>query len=616
MKPPKNVPGIFFIKLIFCFSNALHAQDQNEGRAFFEAENYGQAKIAYENMLDDKLEPWQKEIVRYNIATALLAEGKWEEAILGFEILFDEGIRHPLLKQKVLSNLALARVRQLEAKTEALKALPNPTYDNYNQIYVLFHKVLKDIDSGETAWCELQSLEGAPSCTESLYLENIRLEVKSNLNHFLTEYQNYRIDHATVEEGVSALIFGEKVLLDFLNSLENHEFSANHKKQYLADYLIEVNSWKGLWDKLDVSFKAGKTDNAAKLQELFKQAHQTFLESFSEAENANFSDSLKSLKKSKSDLTELLNRLFSNSSVKDVLDQLLILYGLALIRDPVQEAYLDHISETQIAFEEAIKKSVDAFIFSSYEKSLKYLKFSLESLNDSYSVNARIFAEVARFYISNILEQADPSAKHHAASVLESAIAKQEFVILLNRLRGEKQGDDKTAREVDQILPELQQLTLTSAHRFLDAAMSQQKQAFTEPSSGKSRCQCHPWDEVMPLFSDGYANAEFANMRLLAGDYRPITTLPLQKKAVDLWKEALAKLHSSSASKKSSEQSQSQEMSESEQQAEAKNLSKEGATNNVKLNEILRTIQDMEKDDQSKPQQIKTYSGEGEERPW
>ena len=595
----------------------LHAQDQNEARTFFEAGNFSQAQAAYEDMLDDKIAPWQKQIVQYNIATSLLADGKWDEAVLSFEVLSDEGIKHPLLKQRLLSNLALAKVMQIEGMMEALKNHPKPAYEDYNRIYVLYHKALKDIQNAETAWCELQFVEGATNCIPSVYLNEMHLKVKTHLNVFLDDYQNYRLNHATIQQGVSALIFGENSLLDFLNILQNPQVSIELKKDFFADYLAEANSWKELWDKLKTDFKAKSKNYLENLHDLFDQSRQNFLESIGDAEKQNYSGSIEQLKKSQSGLSELLKKLFEKSSPKEVLQQLVIMYGLGLIMEPVQDAYLLQVLETQSAFETSFKKVADASLFASYEKSLKYLKLSLESLNSSSSYNARLFAEVARFYIANVVEQIDLELKPQPSFILKNAIAKQEFVILLNQLRTNQNVNEKTAKQVEQLLAELQELTLTSAYGFLSVVYRQQKEAYTAANSEKSRCQCYPWDEVIPLFSDGYTNAEFASLRLQAGDYRPAAIQHLQKKAIDYWKEALAKLKAqSSSAKQPSKQAEEKQQSEQQEAMEQKNLSKDSATNNAKLNEILRTIQDMESDDQSQPQQVKTDSGKGEERSW
>lgn len=515
------------IILFFCNRIlSLPAQDQNEGFAYFDAGDYTQSISVYKGMLDRGLEPWQKEMINYNMATGRLANGEWEEAIIAYEVLFDENIKLPLLKQRILNNLALAKLMQLENRIAALNESVNKTYADFNKIYIFFYKVLQEIDRADLAWCALEATEGADHCRPSVYLELMRLKTKSDLGKFLADFQKFRLSRGSGKQGDLLLLLEEKSPLDILKT----------------------------------------------------------------------------------------------SSNLNVLQQLSELYDTALFSDPIEASFLSKILKAQVAFEKPFEETTEAFLMEYYAKSLKYLKLSLESLGTSHPIDARLYIQIAHFYLSYLVEQLNVSLKTSPIAVLENVIAKEEFVLLLNQSR--EQIQENASFEIDHLLPDLQQLVMTEARQFLDAVLAGQKQVFSAFSQAKTHCQCHPWNEVIPLFGEGYMNAGFSDTLLKAGDLKIGSNQRLQKKAIDYWKEALAKLRnpSSSQSPKSSpekqEPNQHSDKQESGQQSEQQDLSPKNETGSAKLNEILRMVQEMEKDDQSKPQQVKTNSDKGEERPW
>lgn len=589
-----------------------------QARAYFEAGDYSHAKNTYEDLLDDGMDSWKKEITDYNIATALLAGGSWEEAIPRFDVLSEKDKALPLLAQRLSSNLALAQIMQLRERLKVLKDNANANHDDYNQMYALFRTALQDINQATTDWCELELIEGASECSPSAYLREMDRDVKSHLDVFLNEYLAFRLAHVNIQEGISALVYGENSLLSRLTMMQEHPFSEDIKEKYLIDYLEQAKSWKVLWEKLEGLFKSqSKTESLKKEKGLFDHSRKLFFDSLSQAEQKDFTGSIKQLNMSKASLDELLHQFIKGNSLKEVVHQLLITYGLALIKEPLQEAYLSQIVETQAALEEPIKKSDNPAIEAAYEKAQHYLTLSVQSINEFQAVKARLFAEVARFYLKEISEQLDFTPKTQASAVLENAIAKQEFVLLLDTLKRQLPEDEKDLAEADRLMPELQQSTLNAADLFPIVVLEKQKEAFSADSTEKNRCQCRPWDEVIPLFSQGYAHAELAYRRLQAGSFNPGSIRRQQKSAVDKWKEALLKMRSSpSAAQQEKQQQQQQQEQKQSAQPEMQKDQLQEKQQNAKLNGILRLVQDMENDDRSQPQQLKTTGSKVEERPW
>ncbi|HEV8051487.1 MAG TPA: hypothetical protein VGP47_03260, partial [Parachlamydiaceae bacterium] len=585
-------------------------------RDYFESGNYSQAKIVYEGLLDDRLVPWKKEILDYNIATTLLAEGNWEESALGLEALADKNISLPQLKQRVLSNLALAKTGQLESHLSALIENGKLSHEDYHLLYVYFREVLAAIAQAETAGCALEKIEGRLDCSESLYLNEMRLEVKNRFNLFLEDYSTFRLAHLSFQEGISAMLIGEKSLMNQLEVFQENHLAENLREKYLADYLKQGNSWKPFLDQLVETQKSrAKEANATDQRDLLGKSKQGFLNSLLLAEKGDFQESMKQLDESRSGFITLLQKFISQSSAREVLQQLLITYGWALVKDPIQSVPLAQILEIQTSLEPTIKQNVDALLLEDYQKAQNYLTQSVQSLDESHPIKARLFAEVARFYIQGLLEQIDFTPKTQATTVLENAIAKQQFILLLNHLRDQVQESEKGITDIDHLMGELQISTLNAADQFPEVVLVHQIESFSAMGNEASRCQCQPWDEVIPLFSEGYSKAELAERYMKIDNFKDGTAVQaLQKTAIEKWKEALAKMRSKSSSKKES----SQEEKQQENKPQSKDQSMDKQQQDTKLNEILRRVQEMENDDRSTPQQVKTISGstKGEERPW
>lgn len=576
-------------------------------REYFEAGNYSHAKAVYEELQDDRLPAWQKNILDYNIATTLLADGNYDEAALSLEILADGNISLPLLKQRVLSNLALAKFGQLESRFSALLEDTKSSHDDYNRLYVAFRGVLADIAKAEAAGCTLEKIEGAESCPESLNIQEMRSEVKNRFDQFQKDYLAFHLKHLSLQDGVSELLIGEKMLLKELEKLQKAD---THPQNHSDEYLQKGNNLKPFWNRLAEILKSrSKEANAGAQRALLEKAEQQFTKSLSLAGKGDFHESARQMEDSRAALNTLLEQLISQSPVREVLQQLLVTYGYALVNDPLRDVSLEQILEIQTALGSFLKQGVEAEFLEDYKKAQSYLKQGVQALEDSYPVKARLFAEVARFYAQELLEQIDYTPKTQAHTVLENVIAKQEFILLLNHLSDQVRVSEKGLDEIDPLMVELQASVLGAADYFLAVVLARQAESF----KGDARCQCRPWDEVIPLFSEGYSKASLAERYLKNGNFKDSIVGGLQKSAVEKWKEALVKMRAKSTSKKQSSQ---QEEQKNEDQPQSKDQDRQ--QQDIKLNETLRLVQEMENDDRSTPQQVKTVSGssKGEERPW
>lgn len=227
------------------------------------------------------------------------------------------------------------------------------------------------------------------------------------------------------------------------------------------------------------------------------------------------------------------------------------------------------LGDPEIAvLEETVKKKLISLIGSA----------SLES-----SIEARLGILVANHLFVSAIRSFFPIAPER---ILKNSIEDQDFALKLERLQ---QQSPQISSQIHKMTVDAQSEVLEQAQPFLAQVFIQQVKEFQE---SKRRCQKRPWDEVIPLFNEGWENAKTAQIR-------GIKTIDFQEKALQKWKEALEKM----ILPRETPESQSEKPS----QAESKGLKN--------LNQILTELQEMEHDDKSSPL-IETRPSKKEEMPW
>jgi len=125
---------------------------------------------------------------------------------------------------------------------------------------------------------------------------------------------------------------------------------------------------------------------------------------------------------------------------------------------------------------------------------------------------------------------------------------------------------------------------------------------------------------VIPLFTEGLQSAQEAEKWVASSKGGDKNILRLQEKTLSAWKDALAHMQKKKKSDiKQKEEEKSQELSSKDdqgpksQQDQPKSSSAE--QQNSSLNDLLRSLQEMENDDKSRPH-FNPPANKEMERPW
>lgn len=155
-------------------------------------------------------------------------------------------------------------------------------------------------------------------------------------------------------------------------------------------------------------------------------------------------------------------------------------------------------------------------------------------LKNSFSKNPA----VTRFYLQVALEIVNQeliSEKQDPYSILKKGYDFQLSSLTLNRLMTTMPGDERTT-EVVKLVLDAQRKVVQLAEQFVESVLKTEIAQFeNEQLPLKERCQVHPWDLVLPLFSKGLDEAKQA----IVGSK---VLMQFQEKAVGNWRNALVML--------------------------------------------------------------------------
>jgi len=590
---------------LFIYAGRMSAQQDfestmHQAEVLFEAEDYGRAISLYEILLDRQLEPWQQATLKYNIGTAELAQGKWEQALSFFQDISGNDLS-PLLKARLASNMAFARLMQAKdaAASFEKQSAGNQGQEAYSQVLFLFNQTLNTLTLAEHASCELGEAEGAKECIVPRDIIEMRKEAKIGLAHFLETYSSYRLAHLSLQGAAAALLSETEALLKRLEFLQNSSMDESLKIQYATAYVDVADTWLPLWSFLKELEKKEKLE----MESALKQASKDFISGLDLMQKMRFEESQVEIKKSNVFLRDLLQAALDKTPLRESVRQLSASYDFLLEQDPLQEMTLNGVVQLQENFGKLLETAQKPELNVGFQKAQGALESGKHAFEDFKLIQAHMWIEIARASIQGLGSQLESPSENKAKTILEQAIRQEQLALSLNRLRQQMQGREPSTEEVDALPSEAQKETVKVANGFLAAAIAYQREIF-EKKPPESACQKHPWDEVIPLFTEGLNSAIRAADVLSQDVSRLRSVIPLGEMVLARWKEALSKLNAPTVS------------SQAEQEQQKKAEKAPSGTSTSSLNQVVRFIQEMEADDKSYSAIQESPAKSTVERPW
>ncbi|MBS4167146.1 Uncharacterized protein NEOC65_002252 [Neochlamydia sp. AcF65] len=531
-----------FLFISFFFLGKITASENLQeslqlGADYFSAKNYVEATNIYQKMLAEDLSAWEKSVVTYNLGTALAAQGKQEEAIEILQALSRNKTSAPLLRYRVLRNLALANFYQGERLRQVPQASSSPLPDSYFKALYFFECFLENIPLVQEAECQLLKLSGQDECQKGYPLGQAATLSKMARVDMREKARDNLMVQAAPSQSLPWLATGLQLLkqdLDFL--LESH-LTASLEDKYRDLFKRHVMSWLPLWDALNLQLQRDKNffllERAAKY---FNQVAPLISKSHFTAAEANLGMAMEGL-------NHFMHLLFAQHPFQENIASLLSDFSLAALQDLLEFNTLLFLKQKlhRISLpseHERLKAGMEAI-----ENNLQASSDQLQLLQD---LKAQLYFNESFQQLRRVLLILHADIHARPDLVLEAAIDEQRHALaqarLLARLQ-ESQGE--TVHEAALFILPSQEYLLTFSSYFHQAAYSQQLAKFNAKASlagREERCQFSPWNEVFPLFQQGNRLAK----KIVDLVQTSLLDLPklmkAQEKVLDIWQEALTKM--------------------------------------------------------------------------
>lgn len=575
-----------------------------EGAAFAIAGEASKAAAIFDSLADPDTTEWQKLRLRYDAGTAYLYAKKWQDALARLQPVGSSASLSPLLKQRLTQNIALSRLMDAAEEWQRIQSDPAGSEEAYYALLIKLKQVDSDVANGRAAWCELAKAEGSSQCPNGGVFDAMQSNARRLYADVFSGYTKYRLGHALPETAIPELLASVDQLYKSIREIASNDYGNARNSLHFENLSQQAGSWIPFLDRLDsLSDKAtnGRI-GGMNIQPIIKRVRQSYRQAVSALAGKDAPGAMNSFETVQTDLRSLLGVLFRKDNISDTVKSLLISYRLALIKSPLQISSLMAVQEGQNALRDSLKDADGLKLLPFLDKANRYLSLSIESIEASAQVRSRIFAEAALSFIGGIEQRLLPSEMKSGETVLEDAIRRQEFAQRMNQLRFQLSAGDPFLKEIDTMVSDLQTGVLDSASLFTAGAIAGQRRIFDDPGFKGDRCQCRPWNNVVPLYDEGYVKAMQAKIALgsLEGS---IYADRFQLQAIEAWKEALALLKEPEREQAAEEQSLA---------SPSKNIPPAGTA----LNDVLRNVQEMENDDRSRPIAGGTGPGGGGDMPW
>lgn len=525
--------------------------------AYFEAKEYDRSYELYSSLLKEKLAPWQQARLRYNLATILMWKGEAEKAAAQFAEVPYSIEETPYLARALLTNLAILNFRMARAALSS----GGGGLESYSRAFFYLRAALGDVDRAEMADCRLQEVKGSSGCEMENDLKILRKAIKNQYAVVLDHFGDAKIAEASPKEGIPYLITGTNLAESHLDFLESIPEKNPLKKAYNNLFARDMQAWGLLWKSQE-----------EKVAEL-ASAHKAFDEGTHLLSEEKYSESRLAFLEAEAKLTELMQELWGDDPLTELLRQMLVAYQYALDQHPIQSSTLYQLVARQQQVNELAEGNLDGMEFLTFSN--QQLDAALEYARKGETDSSQLYLLEARQWLLRLLRSEQPNPEE----ILEASLQDQVHALNLNHVLNR---DENRVKDQESLLKGAQGFTLQTAVPFLEAVLEKEVREWPE------RCQCKPWNRVIPLFLKGETAAKLAESYLKQDPDDP-QGMRKQEEAVKYWKEALHAL-------RHPEKEEKKDDKEEKRQEEPPPPQEEGEEKQP-IEEVMRQLQKMHRDD-------------------
>jgi len=561
--PEGNLKKMFSkigIAALYLIVFPLHAGTDNLSHAalFFEAEDYPRAISLYEDQLKERLPPWQKSIISYNLGTTLLKNGDADQAKKIFLGIPKDATFFSLLRPSYAWNLGVSYYQE----ARQLNAQPLKKEEEYLFVISQLQKANEWIQKSVQATCALDRLEGKQKCSIRPEAKEALTTMRFSLFQALKHYQHYRMNSLEPKDKILELLASVSHLKNAIQFMERFPEKNPLKQSYSLMFTQDFQSWLPVWENFP----------ALQSQE-FNQAKLKFAEALHAFKENDFASSQLLAEQTEEYLLYLNKENTQNQSFETLLNHLIAAHQKILAQDSLTSAHLILLQ----------KQTTEALLQDSKEalkESLTLVQSALHALEESKSIAARIYLEASK----RTLERLNFKSTTSPQDILDEAIQEQKYALNLNVLKGQSEQD----HALDVLVHKAQDMVLQTALPYVEAVKTKQQELFSKRQQDQGI-----WKESLLSFNAGFqAAADARHIQL----QNPEESLKKQQEALSYWE-------------KTKQKAEAPETTEEPPQQASENKTQEPSS----IEQTLQLLQEMEKDDQmpKKGQPLKEVK-----RPW
>ncbi len=520
-------------------------QQMNQASRFVEANAYPQALETYQGLLEFPLDPFEKAVISYDIGNVYLEKGDWDRAVSQYQKILENKSFPPLIARPLYTNLAIAQYQRAKSLIEQMEKSASPA-DVFKQSRFLFVDALDGLQQAYQADCALEKEEGRADCPSPLDLDELREAIKREFADLLQKGREELVKLVTLSEGIPFLFSAIDSLANNVAFLD--EVPDDMKNSYQKYFVAEADSWIPLWMALKEKYPHPQNQNPKEEKQFstYEEARKLYQLAIRDLEKGRNEQSQQALKEAKQKLKDFTHLLWGADTLHQLFSVLLSDYEMVLLHEILQEPEIAGLKQEQEQlFEFASDKLplTDPFVKQKIDEIRADLDASLDQITKGIPWSPRLYILKGMQALKRLLWHIEKSEE--AASTLQRAIEEEEYALNLNRLWLVSGGTAIKKAAFADLLKQAERDALTQANPFLEEVKKQQIKEFEsvlKPQQPDLRCQCTPWDEVLPLFHEGYQGAQNAALLLANPSKGSRKAMALQEVSIKKWKEALKKM--------------------------------------------------------------------------
>lgn len=447
-----------------------------EAEAFMLAQEYNAASSLFEQLDKESLPGWQQAIINYNLGTIKLAQNKLDEAKVYYQRVSFKEASTPQVIRSLFLNQAVSSLKRAQNIT------PLPFSFELMEKMDLYRTSIRQLTKVYEFDCQIKQLEGedlAAPCKTLPDLNRLFLDAQLGLeqakNHYGMELFKSRPFWA-----IALIIQGLQNLDKELQIFNSWTIPQEQQQEYSSYLLQHAESLQSLWEAgLNLSFNREQ-------KTAVNQAAESFKKVLAVIQEGKFEESLNITQHVIHELEKVL-RSFENYP----LERLLFHYQLTLLKKNWTSQDIVKLKKLQGNLKE---KNPDAVALAH-----ALLEESLMAFEKGEMAESEFYLRAA----FQVAVRSAPRVVEKPMEILIDILNQAWQVKIMMQLTAEPKSDSKEL----QIIRECQRYVIALAKRFLPIVLAAQSKAYNSKNPQVGRCQKQPWDQVIPLFDQGYQSA-------------------------------------------------------------------------------------------------------------